>query len=85
MSSARILAERMGRDLGQTDHVENRGGANGNIAAEAVAKADPMASVLLYNTSSIAISRALYRTLELRPAARPGAGGADRARRWRWW
>src|SRR5690349_12633269 len=60
---ARILAERMGRELGQPVVVENRGGANGNIAAEAVSKADPDGTTLLYNTSSIAISRALYRKL----------------------
>ncbi|MBD0275451.1 MAG: tripartite tricarboxylate transporter substrate binding protein, partial [Acetobacteraceae bacterium] len=60
---ARILAERMARDLGQPVVVENRGGANGNIAAEAVAKAPPDGYTLLYNTSSIAISRALYRAL----------------------
>lgn len=60
---ARILAERMGRDLGQPIVVENRGGANGNIAAEAVAKAEADGHTLLYNTSSIVISRALYRTL----------------------
>ncbi|MCO6418228.1 tripartite tricarboxylate transporter substrate binding protein, partial [Siccirubricoccus sp. KC 17139] len=35
---ARILAERMGRELGQPVVVGHRGGANGNIAAEAVAK-----------------------------------------------
>src|SRR4051812_35900031 len=60
---ARILAERMARELGQPVVVENRGGANGNIAADAVAKAEPDGTTLLYNTSSIAISRALYRTL----------------------
>ncbi len=60
---ARILAERMARDLGQPMVVENRGGANGNIAAEYVAKADPDGYTVLYNTSSIAISRALYRRL----------------------
>lgn len=60
---ARLLAERMARDLGQPVVVENRGGANGNIAAEAVAKAEADGHALLYNTSSIAISRALYRTL----------------------
>jgi tripartite-type tricarboxylate transporter receptor subunit TctC len=53
----------MGRALGQVVVIENRGGANGNIAADAVAKADADGSVLLYNTSSIAISRALYRKL----------------------
>lgn len=60
---ARIIAERMARDLGQPVVVDNRGGANGNIAADAVAKADPDGYTLLYNTSSIAISRALYKTL----------------------
>ena len=60
---ARILAERMARDLGQPVVVENRGGANGNIAADAVAKAPPDGYTVLYNTSSIAISRALYRSL----------------------
>jgi tripartite-type tricarboxylate transporter receptor subunit TctC len=60
---ARVLAERMGRELGQPLIVENRGGANGNIAADAVAKAEGDGTTLLYNTSSIAISRALYRTL----------------------
>lgn len=60
---ARIIAERMARDLGQPVVVENRGGANGNIAADAVAKAEPDGHTMLYNTSSIAISQALYRTL----------------------
>ena len=60
---ARILGERMARDLGQPVVIENRPGANGNIAADAVAKAEPDGHTLLYNTSSIAISRALYRSL----------------------
>ncbi|MFZ4408282.1 MAG: Bug family tripartite tricarboxylate transporter substrate binding protein [Paracraurococcus sp.] len=59
----RLVGEKMGRALGQTLVIENRGGANGNIAAEAVARAEADGSVLLYNTSSIAISRALYRRL----------------------
>lgn len=72
---ARILATRMAQELGQPMVVENRGGANGNIAAEAVAKADPDGYTVLYNTSSIAISRALYRSLpydllrDLKPVA----------------
>jgi tripartite-type tricarboxylate transporter receptor subunit TctC len=60
---ARVLAERMGRDLGQPIVVENRGGANGNLAADHVAKAEPDGHTVLYNTSSIAISQALYRSL----------------------
>ncbi|MBY0333569.1 MAG: tripartite tricarboxylate transporter substrate binding protein [Acetobacteraceae bacterium] len=60
---ARVLAEPMARSLGQPIIVENRGGANGNIAAEHVAKAEGDGHTMLYNTSSIAISQALYRTL----------------------
>lgn len=60
---ARVLAERMARDLGQPIVVENRGGANGNIAAEHVSKAEADGYTMLYNTSSIAISQPLYRTL----------------------
>ncbi len=60
---ARIVGERMAADLGQPVVIENRGGANGNIAAEAVSKADADGYTLLYNTSSIAISRSLYRRL----------------------
>jgi tripartite-type tricarboxylate transporter receptor subunit TctC len=60
---ARVLAEPMGRRLGQPIVVENRGGANGNIAAEHVAKSEADGHTMLYNTSSIAISQALYRRL----------------------
>ncbi len=38
---ARIMAPRLGDDLGQTVVVDNRGGAGGNLAAEIVAKAAP--------------------------------------------
>ncbi len=60
---ARILGERMARDLGQPVVIENRPGANGNIAPDVVAKAEPDGHTVLYNTSSIAVSRALYRSL----------------------
>jgi tripartite-type tricarboxylate transporter receptor subunit TctC len=60
---ARVLAERMAPSLGQTIVVENRGGANGNLAADYVAKQDGDGYTLLYNTSSIAISQPLYKTL----------------------
>jgi tripartite-type tricarboxylate transporter receptor subunit TctC len=60
---ARVIGERMAVDLGQPVIIENRGGANGNIAAEAVSKMDADGYNLLYNTSSIATSRALYKRL----------------------
>jgi tripartite-type tricarboxylate transporter receptor subunit TctC len=60
---ARVLAERMARSLGQPIVVENRPGANGNIGNDAVAKAEPDGHTVLYNTSSIALSPALYTRL----------------------
>ncbi|PHK95448.1 LacI family transcriptional regulator [Pseudoroseomonas rhizosphaerae] len=72
---ARVLAERMGRELGQPVVAENRPGANGNIGNDAVAKAEPDGHTVLYNTSSIALSPALYTRLpydalrDLRPVA----------------
>ena len=57
---ARALAQKMGEDLGQAVVVDNKSGANGNIAADLVAKAPADGYTLLYNTSSIVISPALY-------------------------
>ena len=45
---ARGLAERMARELGQPMVVENRGGANGNISADHIAKSDPDGHAVLY-------------------------------------
>jgi tripartite-type tricarboxylate transporter receptor subunit TctC len=60
---ARVLAERMSRTLGQPLIIENRPGANGNIGNDAVAKAEPDGYTVLYNTSSIALSPAIYAKL----------------------
>lgn len=60
---SRVIARRMSDELGQPVLVDNRPGANGNIGAEIVAKAPADGYTVLYNTSSIALSPALYRKL----------------------
>ncbi len=60
---SRVIAKRMSDELGQQVLVDNRPGANGNIAADIVAKAPADGYTVLYNTSSIALSPALYSKL----------------------
>lgn len=57
---ARILAEKLGSELGQTIIVENKAGAAGNIAATALTQAPADGYTLLYNTSSIVIAPWVY-------------------------
>lgn len=64
---ARTLATEMGRLLGRTVIVENRPGAGGNIAADAVAKAVPDGNTLLMSFTSHAINASLYKTLPFDP------------------
>lgn len=60
---ARALAQKMGEILGQSVIVENKPGANGNIAGDIVAKSPADGYTILYNTSSIVISPSLYQNL----------------------
>ena len=64
---ARTLASELGRLLGKTVIVENRPGAGGNIAAEAVAKAVPDGNTLLMSFTSHAINASLYPSLPFDP------------------
>ncbi|KRB28707.1 tripartite tricarboxylate transporter substrate binding protein [Acidovorax sp. Root70] len=64
---ARTLAIEMSRLLGRTVIVENRPGAGGNIAADAVAKAAPDGNTLLMSFTSHAINASLYKTLPFDP------------------
>lgn len=60
---SRVIARKMSDELGQQVLVDNRPGANGNIGNEIVAKAPADGYTVLYNTSSIALSQALYKKL----------------------
>jgi tripartite-type tricarboxylate transporter receptor subunit TctC len=67
---ARIVAAKLTESLGQSFVVENRPGANGNIALEATAKAPPDGYTLLVgNVSTNAINETIYaRQLTIRPS-----------------
>ncbi len=64
---ARAMAQELGRLLGKVVVVENRPGAGGNIAAEAVAKAVPDGNTLLMSFTSHAINASLYPSLPFDP------------------
>lgn len=64
---ARVLAKQLTDQLGQIVVVENKGGANGNIGMQYAAAAKPDGYTVLYNTSSIALSPNLYRSLAFDP------------------
>jgi tripartite-type tricarboxylate transporter receptor subunit TctC len=60
--TARLLAERLQTILGQTFLVDNRGGAGGNIGADAVAKSEPDGHTILLSTAALlAANKFLYR------------------------
>jgi tripartite-type tricarboxylate transporter receptor subunit TctC len=67
---ARIVAAKLTESLGQSFVVENRQGANGNIALEAAAKAPPDGYTLLVgNVSTNAINETIYASqLTIRPS-----------------
>jgi tripartite-type tricarboxylate transporter receptor subunit TctC len=60
---ARVIAQKMAEQMGQQVIVENRAGANSNIGAAQVAKATPDGYTVLYNTSAVTLSPALYKTM----------------------
>jgi tripartite-type tricarboxylate transporter receptor subunit TctC len=65
---ARIVADELGRRLGQSVIVENKPGAGGNIAADSVAKSAPDGYTLLMATiSTHAINAAMYEKMPFDP------------------
>ena len=60
---ARLLGNKLTEQFGQPVVVENRAGAGGNLAPDALAKAAPDGYTILLTTNGLAISPALYRTL----------------------
>jgi tripartite-type tricarboxylate transporter receptor subunit TctC len=66
---ARQLAQRLTDQIKQQVVVENKPGANGNIAAALVSRAAPDGYTFLYNSSSLALSPALYPKKMVEPLA----------------
>jgi tripartite-type tricarboxylate transporter receptor subunit TctC len=66
---ARAIAEPMASALGQPVVVENRPGAGGNLAADAVAKSAPDGHTLLVSFTSHTINATLYPKLPYDPVA----------------
>ena len=65
---ARQLAQKLGERLGQQVVVDNKGGAGGSIAAEAVAKAPADGQTLFFGTTgTLAINPSLYSKLRYDP------------------
>ena len=61
--NARMLANQLTRLTGVAAAVDNRSGANGIIASQAVATATPNGNMLLYTTGSHAINPSIYKKL----------------------
>ncbi len=64
---ARIVAQKLTEAFQQQVVVENRPGANGNIAAETTAKAPPDGYTLLMAANGFPINASLYKTLPYNP------------------
>jgi tripartite-type tricarboxylate transporter receptor subunit TctC len=62
-TTARIVAEKLTKELGQDIVIENRAGAGANIGAAHVASATPDGYTLLVATSTLATNVTLYKSL----------------------
>ena len=62
-TTARIVYARLSEDLGQQFAIENRGGAGGTIAEEAVAKSTPDGYTILHDATAFSVNGSLYANL----------------------
>ena len=63
----RLIAERLSANLGQPVVIENRGGAGGNVGAEAAARSAPDGYTIVLVAPSLAISPTLYSKINYDP------------------
>ena len=76
----RLIGERLAASLGQPVVVENRGGAGGNVGAEAAARAAPDGYTILLAATTLAISPA-FDPLRADPAFRTLLADAEAGQR----
>ncbi|MET0442019.1 MAG: tripartite tricarboxylate transporter substrate binding protein [Casimicrobiaceae bacterium] len=67
LAVARIVAPPLAKVLGQPVVIENKGGAEGNIGMDMVAKSLPDGYTLLFNSSAAVVNPAMYKTLAFDP------------------
>ena len=73
---ARLTATHLSEALGQQVVVDNRAGAGGTLAADAVAKAQPDGYTLLFGETGLLIAPAIYASLPFDPAKSFAAVGS---------
>ena len=61
-ATARLLADRLGKEIGQQIVVDNRPGAGSNIGSALASKAPPDGYTVLFATSTIAANVSLYKS-----------------------
>jgi tripartite-type tricarboxylate transporter receptor subunit TctC len=61
--TARTVAQKLGENLGQSIVIENKPGAGGVVATDAVAKSTPDGYTLLLMSIATAVSAGLFKTL----------------------
>jgi tripartite-type tricarboxylate transporter receptor subunit TctC len=65
--TARLIAEPLGKELGQRIVVENRSGASGNIGMDAAARAAPDGYTIVLNTIPLVTNQSLFEKLTWDP------------------